>query len=128
MSGLDSLIDAVDLEDYLDVNPDGTKTLRLAYPFDIQVNAGRGAESVAVEALRLRRPKAREIDMLESARPGSQSKVLRAFARALIVEPSPLPEKYVEDMDAEDSLRLLAAGASFFPKLKPATGEAQPTS
>lgn len=128
MAGLDALIDAVDLEDYLEVNPDGTKTLRLAYPFEIQVNAGRGAEAQTVETLRLRRPKAREIDMIENARPGGQSKAFRGFARALIAEPAAIPEKYVEDMDAEDSLRLLAVAASFFPKLKSATGEAPPTS
>lgn len=124
MAGLDSLLDEVDLSEHVSDNPDGSKTLRLEYPFSIRVNG----EDVAVDGLRLRRPKARELDAIENMPPGKQNKALRSFAHGLIVDPPGVPGSRIDDMDAEDAIRLVAAAASFFAKLRSKDGEKQPTS
>lgn len=114
----DELMAGVDLDGYVTDNPDGSKTLTLDEPFDIQVSEkGRGRETQTVSELTFRRPKLAALDLIERARPGQQMLAARAYAFSLISDPAGLRARHIDDLDVDDGLRAVAVALGFLSKL-----------
>ncbi len=116
MAGFDDVLEAVDLDGCVEENPDGSKTLTFEYPAEIKVGNGKELVPENVDKVTLRRPKGSEIDLLERGMTGKFMAAARTFAQTLIVEPKGLPQRFAGDLDASDSLRLIAAALSFLPR------------
>jgi hypothetical protein len=114
MSVFDETLDGIDLENWVEDQADGSKRVTLEYPTEIKVNTGKGQTVERVESLVLRRPKGRELDILERAGSAGVS-ACRKFAASMIVEPEGLAERHVGDLDAVDSLRVVSVALSFLP-------------
>lgn len=106
----------LDLDTYLTENPDGTKTLKLEYPFAIGEKVGGGDwQDRDVKELNFRRPKAGDLDLLEKITDKNVFAPTRVFVAALC---GIAAETLRKEMDAVDSFRALEVSMGFLPKPK----------
>ena len=126
-SGADLTAEDLDLDAYLEINPDGTRRLRLAYPFAITVKRDGGPkQEETVDQLHFRRPKAGHLDLLANATDRTALRDLRTLMAALTgVEAKLLGD----NLDGVDFMRAAMVVAGFFPTSPSrATGERSPAS
>lgn len=92
------------------------KTFDLAYPLEIV----DGEITRQIEAVTLRRPKAKDLRALDGAGDGKmdQAIVMVSICSGLTVE-------QVEELDGEDFITLSEAVADFFPAVSPRTNGGQ---
>ena len=116
MASFEAVLEAVDLDGWMEENADGTKTLTLEYGGEIKVGTGKELMLENVASLTLRRPKGREMDTLERGMGGKFMEAARNFAQSLVIEPKTLPSRFAGDLDAADMMRLIAVALTFLPR------------